>query len=52
MRLVIDSNIFVSALDHNDVFHSECYSVIERLLSREIEAVCPLLVLVEVTCVL
>ncbi|MGC8783845.1 MAG: type II toxin-antitoxin system VapC family toxin [Armatimonadota bacterium] len=52
MRLVIDSNIFVSALDPNDVFHSDCYPVIERLLSREVEAVCPLLVLVEVTCVL
>ena len=29
MRLVIDSNIFVSGLDPKDVFHSECYPIIE-----------------------
>lgn len=52
MRLVIDSNIFVSALDPNDVFHADCYPVIQKLLSHEIEAVCPLLVLVEVVCVI
>lgn len=52
MKLVIDSNIFVSALDPNDVFHAECYPILEKILSFEIEALCPSLVLVETTCVL
>ncbi len=52
MKLVIDSNIFVSALDPNDVFHTECYPILEKILTFEIEVLCPSLVLVETTCVL
>ena len=52
MRLVVDSNIFVSALDPKDIFHKECYPVLEKLLDEEIEALCPVLVLVEVTSVI
>lgn len=25
MKLVVDSNIFISSLDPTDIFHSECY---------------------------
>jgi len=52
MKLVIDSNILVSCLDLKDIFHAECYPVLEKMMSLEIEALCPSLVLVEVTCVL
>ncbi len=52
MRLVIDSNIFVSSLDPKDIFHKECYPILEKILTFEIEALCPSLVLVETTCVL
>lgn len=52
MRLVIDSNIFVSSLDPEDIFHDECYPILEKILTFEIEALCPSLVLVETTCVL
>lgn len=52
MRFVIDSNIFVSSLDPKDVFHTECYPILEKLLNFDIEALCPSLVLVEVTCVI
>jgi len=52
VRLVIDSNIFVSSLDPKDIFHAECYPILEKILTLEIEALCPSLVLVEVTCVL
>jgi len=52
MRLVIDSNIFVSSLDPKDVFHEECYPILEKMLSFDIEALCPSLVLVETICVL
>lgn len=52
MKFVIDSNIFISALDPKDIFHSECYQIIEKLLTLEIEAVCPSIVLVEITCVI
>ena len=52
MRLVIDSNIFVSSLDPKDIFHAECHPILEKMLTFEIEALCPALVLVEVTCVL
>lgn len=52
MKLVIDSNIFVSSLDPKDTFHSECYLIFEKLLGFEIEALCPALVLVEATCVI
>jgi len=52
MRLVIDSNIFVSGLDPKDVFHEECYPILEKMLSFDIEALCPSLVLVETICVL
>ena len=52
MRFVIDSNIFVSGLDPKDIFHSECYPVFEKILTFEIEAICPALVLVEVVCVI
>ncbi len=52
MKLVIDSNIFISSLDPNDIFHSECYPIFERILNLEIEALCPTLVLVETACAL
>ena len=52
MKLVIDSNILVGSLDPNDIFHKECYRVFERILSFEIEGLCPALVLVETTCVI
>ena len=55
MKLVVDSNIFISfisSLDPNDIFHSECYPLFERILAFEIEALCPALVLVETTCVI
>lgn len=52
MRLVVDSNIFISSLDPKDIFHSECYPLFERILNFEIEALCPALVLVETTCVI
>jgi len=32
----------VSALDPNDVFHEECYPILEKLLNLEMEALCPL----------
>lgn len=40
MRLVVDSNIFISSLDPKDIFHSECYPIFEKILSFEIEALC------------
>ena len=52
MRLVVDSNIFISSLDPKDIFHSECYPIFERIVNFEIEALCPVLVLVETTCVI
>ena len=52
MKIVIDSNIFVSSLDPKDIFHSECYPVFAKLLSFELEALCPTLILVETTCVI
>lgn len=52
MRLVIDSNIFVSSLDPKDIFHPECYPIFEKILNFEIDALCPSLVLVETACVL
>ena len=52
MKLVIDSNIFVSSLDPKDTSHSECYPIFEKLLSFEFEALCPALVLIETTCVI
>ncbi len=52
MRLVVDSNIFISSLDPKDTFHSECYPIFERIIKFEIEALCPALVLVETTCVI
>jgi predicted nucleic acid-binding protein len=50
--LVIDSNIFVSALDPVDRFHTECKPLFDRVIRFEVEAVCPASVLVEVTSVL
>ncbi len=52
MKLVIDSNILVSSLDPKDIFYSECYPIFERLLDFEIEALCPVIVLVETICAL
>ncbi|MCI0488166.1 MAG: PIN domain-containing protein [Blastocatellia bacterium] len=52
MRLVIDSNIFISGLDPNDIFHSDCYPFFERMVNFEMEALCPVLVLVETVCVI
>src|SRR5689334_13040356 len=52
MKLVVDSNIFISSLDPKDIFHSECYPIFERMIKFEIEALCPVLVLVETICVI
>jgi predicted nucleic acid-binding protein len=52
MRLVVDSNIFISSLDPKDIFHGECYPIFERIIRFEIEVLCPVLVLVETTCVI
>ena len=52
MRLVVDSNIFISSLDPKDIFHSECHPIFERVVKFEIEALCPALVLVETVCVI
>lgn len=52
MKLVIDSNIFVSSLDPKDLFYSDCSLVFKKLLRSEIQALCPLLVLVETICVI
>ena len=37
MKLVIDSNIFISSLDPNDLFHAECSPAFEKLLELETE---------------
>ncbi len=50
MKIVIDTNIFVSSLDEKDIFYSECYPIFEKLLDSEIEAICPLIILVETIC--
>lgn len=52
MKVVLDSNILVAALDSQDLFHAPCRPVFERVVKGEIEAVCPTLVLVETICVL
>jgi len=52
VRFVIDSNIFVSSLDPKDIFYYECYPIFEKLLGFEVEALCPVIVLVETICVL
>ncbi|MBI4864060.1 MAG: type II toxin-antitoxin system VapC family toxin [Candidatus Riflebacteria bacterium] len=52
MKLVIDSNVFVAALDPKDLFHDECMPIFRRILDSDIEALCPCLVLAETTCVL
>ncbi|MEW6360182.1 MAG: type II toxin-antitoxin system VapC family toxin [Planctomycetota bacterium] len=52
MRVVIDTNVLVSGADPKDAFHSECRPILEKLLRSEVEAVCPVLVLVEAVCVL
>jgi predicted nucleic acid-binding protein len=52
MRLVVDSNIFVSSLDPKDIFHNECNKIFNKLLTCELEALCPALVLVETICVI
>jgi len=52
MRVVLDSNILVIALDPQDVFYGECYPILEKILNLQLEVLCPVLVLVEVTCVL
>ncbi|RKZ22309.1 hypothetical protein DRQ20_05860 [bacterium] len=50
MRLVVDSNVFVSALDPKDIFHSLCRRVFEKILENKLKVYSPSLVLVEVTC--
>ncbi|MFQ6003030.1 MAG: PIN domain-containing protein [Candidatus Zixiibacteriota bacterium] len=52
MRLVIDSNIFVSSLDPEDIFHTESHPILHKILTLEIEDFWFALVLVEVVCVL
>lgn len=50
MKIVIDTNVFVSSLDEKDIFYSKCYPIFEKILNCEIEALCPVLVLVETIC--
>ena len=52
MKVILDSNILVSSLDPEDIFHSECIPIFERIINFDIEVFCPLLVLVETTCVI
>lgn len=52
MKIVIDSNIFVSSLDPSDMFHNECWPIFQKLLKYELEALCPTLVLIETICVI
>jgi predicted nucleic acid-binding protein len=52
MKLVVDSNIFIGGLDPRDALHQQCLPVVERIVTGEIEALCPVLVLVETTCAL
>lgn len=52
MRLVIDSNILVSALDPADKFHTECIPIFNSLLAFQTEAICPISVLAETVCAL
>jgi len=52
VRLVVDSNIFISSLDPEDIFHNECYPIFEKMLNFDIEVFCPILILIEVTCVI
>ena len=52
MQVVIDSNIFISALDPHDQFSQECLPVFNRILEQQIYALCPAYVLVETACVL
>lgn len=52
MRLVIDSNIFVSSLEPKDIFHNQCLPIFKKILKNKIEAVCPLIILAETICIL
>jgi predicted nucleic acid-binding protein len=52
VKLVIDSNIFVSSLDPSDMFHNECWPIFQKLINYELEALCPTLVLIETICVI
>lgn len=52
MRVVIDSNVFISALDPRDQFYPECQPIFNLLLEEDLQALCPLLVLIETTCVI
>jgi predicted nucleic acid-binding protein len=52
MRLVVDSNILVGGLDPKDALHQQCLPVLEHIVAGDIEAICPILVLVETTCAL
>jgi len=52
MKFVIDTNIFVSSLDPNDIFHRECYPIFNKILEFEVQAACPALILAETCCIL
>lgn len=52
MRLVVDSNIFISSLDRQDLFHSECSAILAKLIHKQIKVVSPLIVWVETICIL
>jgi predicted nucleic acid-binding protein len=52
MRVVLDSNVFVSAFDPKDTAHSLCLPVLESVLAGSLEVVCPKLVLIETVCAL
>ncbi|MCA9412830.1 MAG: PIN domain-containing protein [Candidatus Omnitrophica bacterium] len=50
MRVVLDSNILVSMFDPKDRHHPVCEPLLEKIVLREIEVVCPVLVLAETVC--
>ena len=50
MRFVVDSNVWVSALDTKDLFHAECRPVLSKIIHAEIEAICPVIVFAETVC--
>ena len=52
MKLVVDSNIFISSLDRLDIFHSECAPLFEKIIHRQIKVLSPLIVLAETVCIL
>jgi predicted nucleic acid-binding protein len=52
MKVVVDSCIFVSALNPKDIFHAECFPIFEKIIKSEISVKCPFIVLTETCCIL